>query len=271
MPEFLKDRREAYLFCSAWVCFALLLVVKIKLPVPHWMSSPKWAEYVQFFQSKVLEDIAGDLLTGLIAAYFFYVVIDIFPRLKKEADSKRILNLLIAAVMDSYDKIHWFGHAMSITQVDNSILTIGNIDGFIEEIESRPNISKLKCALFTAHSRFADFEKTLSIAALLGPAEVLQWLVITDKIRIFTEQYENHPQSDLYTLTSVLNPESAPEIDRDVEAYVEFEADVLIYQQILQVGMTEFLIEARNWIAPGQFTPEPPLGVNDTAIRLEIA
>lgn len=50
--------------------------------------------------SKALEDIVGDLLTGLIAAYFFYVVIEVIPRLRKEKQTMDVLNRLVASVVD---------------------------------------------------------------------------------------------------------------------------------------------------------------------------
>ena len=37
-----------------------------------------WPRLIAALQSDAFEDIAGDLLTGLIAAYFFYVLIDLW-------------------------------------------------------------------------------------------------------------------------------------------------------------------------------------------------
>jgi hypothetical protein len=60
----------------------------------------EWPRIVLFFQSKAFEDIVGDLLTGLIAAYFFYVVIDVIPRMRKEQKAMGVLNRLVASVID---------------------------------------------------------------------------------------------------------------------------------------------------------------------------
>ena len=71
-----------------------------------------WPNVVMLFQSKAFEDIVGDLLTGLIAAYFFYVLIDIIPRMRKQEQNLEVLNRLVASVVDSYAKAHFFGHTV---------------------------------------------------------------------------------------------------------------------------------------------------------------
>lgn len=78
----------------------------------------RWPKVVLFFQSSAFEGIVGGLLTGLIAAYFFYVEIDVIPRIRQEKQAMEVLNRLVGAVVDSYAKAHWFGHTMAITHVN---------------------------------------------------------------------------------------------------------------------------------------------------------
>lgn len=263
MFDFWKAARERWLLFGALVALVLLVIVKVKFAVPEFMKAPDWATWVSFFQSKAFEDIVGDLLTGLIAAYFFYVLIDLVPRTKRERLSRGTLNLLVASIIDSYIKRHWFGHAMAITQVSELILTKDSIDQCLKEVDEKPGLGKLKCALFTAHSRLPDFQKTLTIAAMLGPEETLQWLVITDKVRLLVEEYGNEPESDVYTSTQVFDVNNTPEVDRDDREFIDYASGVHAFRSSLQSCFYEFLEEARRWVAPGDSKIEQPLEEDD--------
>lgn len=262
MFGFLKDRREFWFFVGAWIAFALLLVVKIKFDVPETMKD--WPRLIAALRSDAFEDIVGDLLTGLIAAYFFYLLIDLWPRYKNEQKAMGILNLLIASVIQAYEKKHFFAHAMSITQADVKLLTKERIDVFLEEVKEKPDYAKLKCALFTAHSRFADFQQTLAIAAALGSDRALQWLVITDKVRLFVDEYEKHPESEIYRPSQVFYDDTV-DLDQDHKDFIRYFSNMTDYRDALRDCFYEFLEEANKWISPGAFEPAQPepIDVND--------
>lgn len=237
-------------FC-AWAIIALLCLcaVKVKFPVMDYMLS-EWPRVVVFFQSKAFEDIVGDLLTGLIAAYFFYVVIDVIPRLRKEKQTMEVLNRLVASVVDSYAKAHWFGHTMAITHVNLDYLKTVALDKMIEEVkQGKPSFGKLKCALFTAHSRYSDFSSTLGLAASLGSERALQWLVLTDKVRLLVDNYEAHPKSDDYDSSHVFGS-ARYDIDDTAVDFLQYESALSSFVESLQFGVLEYLEEARNWISP---------------------
>lgn len=261
MFDFFKETRERWLLFSAFVALALLVMVKVKFSVPEFMEVPGWATWVSFFQSKAFEDIAGDLLTGLIAAYFFYVLIDLLPRHKNEKKSLRILNLLIASVIQAYEKRHFFAHTMAVTQADVQILTKEKIDAFLEEVKERPDYAKLKCALFTAHSRFSDFRQTLSIASLLGPDRALQWLVIIDKVRLLGDEYENHPESDVYRPSQVFY-EDAVDPDQEYKDFIRYFSDMQSFRDSLRDCFYEYLEETKKWIVPEDDATNQPQPVD---------
>lgn len=249
MWDFLRDRSERTL--CAWAVGALLCLcaVKVKFPATDYMLS-EWPKVVQTLQSKAFEDIVGDLLTGLVAAYLFYVVIDVLPRIRKEKQTMEVLNRLVASVVDSYAKAHWFGHTMAITQIQLDILTIDKLDRMIKEVkQDKPSFGKLKCALFTAHSRYSDFSSTLNLAASLGSARALQWLVLTDKVRLLIDNYEAHPESDDYEPGHVYGSRRS-EIDDNAVDFLEYESALDDFMGSLQVGVLEYLEQARNWINP---------------------
>lgn len=249
MWDFLTDRSERML--CAWAVGALLCLgaIKVKFPTPDYMLSD-WPRVALILQSKAFEDIVGDLLTGLIAAYFFYVVIEVLPRLRKEKQTMDVLNRLVASVVDSYAKTHWFGHTMAITQVNLDLLTIDSLDRMIKEVkQDRPSFGKLKCALFTAHSRYSDFCSTLNLAASMGSERALQWLVLTDKVRLLVDNYEAHPASEDYDASHVYGG-GRSEIDDTAVDFLEYESALDGFVGSLQLGVLEYLEQARNWISP---------------------
>ena len=247
MFGFLKDRREFWLFWGAWIAFALLLVVKIKFDVPAGMKD--WPRLIAALQSEAFEDIVGDLLTGLIAAYFFYLAIDLLPRYSKERKTMDVLNRLVTSVIDSYHKTHVFGHTMAITQVDLELLTVEKIDQLIIGVKKKPNFVKLKCALFTAHSRHSDFTQTLAMASTISPDRALQWLVMTDKVRLLVENYDEDPKSPDYEPRHVFGSYRRG-IDEDADDFIRYEIALKDYVSSLQLGVLEYLEEARNWVSP---------------------
>ncbi|MCQ4322642.1 MULTISPECIES: hypothetical protein [Pseudomonadaceae] len=249
MFNFLKDRFERKLF--GWAILALICLCAIKLkftPIGYMLT--EWPRIVLFFQSKAFEEIIGDLLTGLIAAYFFYVVIDVVPRMRKEQKTMEVLNRLVASVIDSYAKAHWFGHTMAITHVNLDFLTLDSLDNMIEDVKmDKPSFGKLKCALFTAHSRYSDFSSTLNLAASMGSERALQWLVLTDKVRLLVDNYEAHPESDDYDASHVYGI-GRSEIDDTAIDFLDYESALEGFVGSLQLGVLEYLEQARNWISP---------------------
>ncbi|MEE4888651.1 hypothetical protein V2K64_07745 [Pseudomonas alliivorans] len=249
MWDFFKDRSERKL--CAWAVGALLslCMVKAKFPAMDYMLS-EWPWVVAFFQSKAFEDIVGDLLTGLIAAYFFYVVIDVIPRLRKEKQTMEVLNRLVASVVDSYAKAHWFGHTMAITHVNLDYLKLESLHKMIEEVkQDKASFGKLKCALFTAHSRYSDFSSTLNLAGSMGSGRALQWLVLTDKVRLLVDNYEAHPESDEYDASHVFGS-ARSEIDDTAVDFLQYESALNGFMESLQFGVLEYLEQARSWISP---------------------
>ena len=249
MWDFLKDKSERML--CAWAVGALLCLcaIKVKFPTTDYMLA-EWPRAVLILQSKAFEDIVGDLLTGLIAAYFFYVVIEVIPRLRKEKQTMDVLNRLVASVVDSYAKTHWFGHTMAINQVNLDLLTLDSLNRMIEEVkQNRPSLGKLKCALFTAHSRYSDFCSTLNLAASMGSERALHWLVLTDKIRLLVDNYEAHPASEDYDASHVYGS-GRSEIDDTAVDFLEYESALNSFMGSLQFGVLEYLEQVKNWISP---------------------
>lgn len=272
MFKFLKDRREAWLFWGTWTAFALLLVVKIKVDVPDAMKD--WPRLISALQSDAFEDIVGDLLTGFIAAYFFYVLIDLLPRLKREKSAMYTLNLIIASVVDAYENQRTFGHEDLISLNDIKVLEVGNLrkhrahlKSFSKKEFTLRDYYKLRCGLACMDSRISEFRAVLPLATTLTPEHVLQWLQLTDRARLFHEEYSSAPDG----LVSTLQPSNAfgepPEgMTKDDPAYIAYKKGMRLYALTLAQRMIQFLLEVEAWVLlPDKPKDEVPVNEPGTA------
>lgn len=246
MRVLFSSKFERGLLACALLALILLIVVKVKFDAADYMRA-EWPRVVSFFQAKAFEDIVGDMLAGLIAAYFFYLIVEVMPRVRREQNNRKVLNLIVASIVQSYQRADLFGHALEIEQVDLSLLDVKNIDKMISEVKSEANFIKLKCSLFTAHSRYSDFSSTLGIASSLSAEHALQWLVLTDKVRLLVENYEQDPDGKGYEPRHVFGA-GRDEIDDDEIDFLEYESKLIEYVEGLQFGMLEYLEKVKFWV-----------------------
>lgn len=263
MLEFLKDKFERRLFIGAWIAFACLLMVKIKFAVPEAMKD--WSRLISTLQSKAFEDIVGDLLTGLIAAYFFYVLIDLVPRLKREKSALYTLNLIIASVIDAFENERTFGHEDLISLNDVGVLDRANLKAHREHLASLAkkgftlsDYYKLRCGLACMDSRIHEFRAVLPLATTLSPEHVLQWLQLTDRARLFHEEFNGQPVG----LEGCFEAQHAfgyptTGMDEGDERYVQYRHEMKMHAMTLAQRMVQFMLEVDAWMAlPGK--PESP-------------
>lgn len=269
MFKFWESRYEQALCGLAVLSFIALLCVKIKFAVPE-IAKQAWLEgLIRVLQSKAFEDIAGDLLTGLVAAYVFYLFIDVVPRVKRAQASLGVLNMVAGSVVHSYQTTHFFGHSMAITQVGADVLAADNLRKLLEEVKAGANYPKLKCALFTAHSRAADFQNSLVVAAALDTSRVLQWLVICDKVRLLSDEYLQEPQSEHFVPSQVFNPNAEIDLEGRHEEFLDYSSALNLYRQGLQLCVYEFLEEILRWVDPASSAKAEPTTIDPNVREIE--
>lgn len=183
------DKVEKYLFLLFLAACFLLVLSYLELPViKPFKTKPIYAILINDGFKNIVQGIS----LSLIAAYIFHLISNFVPRLEKKSDINFVLNLLIAAVLDSYRRVRVFGHETPISHVNTDCL---DKDWIIKEIErmrdSGGNILPLKFAFETAHSRYGDYKNLLSLATELSPSHALNWLVLVDKVRLMVEEYDN--------------------------------------------------------------------------------
>jgi len=119
------------------------------------------------------------------------------PRKRRERETLKILNFLIASILDAFNRNRIYGHETAIPHVDVQALDNGWLEKQINVLrEEKSNFLPLKFAMQTAYTRLDDFRHALPMAISISPNHAIQWLVITDKVRLLAENYHNHPVID---------------------------------------------------------------------------
>ena len=245
-----KNHKEVGLLSLTITAFMLLVFVKFRLPL---IADLKGLWIGHLLTTEAFGEVLGDLLIGLISAYVFYILIDLWPRKKRERSTLRTLNLVLATVVDAYERARAYGHEPPISVIDPSILTLERLSQNIEMVKSPEELlSGLKFAMETAHSRYSDFQGTLVLAAELSPEHALAWLGITDKIRLLAIEFETYPKHPwprnldyMPCLDDVVDNQTGFEYER----YQEYLAALEASRQTLQLRLMEFFEQARAWVS----------------------
>lgn len=185
-----REARERWLLAGVVTAFALVCLVNARLPLWKVLEGGATAS---FLRADATISVTSDLLVGLISAYIFYVIIELLPSHHKKSETLRVLNLLVASVVDAFDRTRMFGHETPISSIDLSVLNISKLKSNIAIIVDKPEFLRLKFAMETGHSRYQDFQHALSLAVGLSPEHALDWLVLTDKVRLLAQEYGTQP------------------------------------------------------------------------------
>lgn len=214
--------------------FTLLIICELRFDL--------YAPLVGSWVGDVLtREMTARLISGIsmsvVAAYIFYLFVELLPKLSARRETLMVLNRLLVSLLDTYSRAHVFGHELSIKNIE-----VDNFDEeFLERIkeklskkksnENDVEYVKLKLAVQTADSRMEDFRQVIGLAVSLSPNHALQWLVITDKVRLLAEYYKKEP----------LDRRELGENDVTDETLLSWEADSL------RGYLLEFVEEVVNW------------------------
>ncbi|WP_422416756.1 hypothetical protein [Pseudomonas sp. GZD-222] len=240
MFGFLRDRRELWLFIGAWIAFVLLLAVKIKFDVPDGMKA--WPSLIAALQSDAFEDISGDLLIGLISAYFFYLVIELFPRRRTEQKTKGILSTLLSSLVETFLHDRITAHAEPLGKFHE--LRTEEIDASKLLLKNKPDLRQFLSLTFIAKWGYPKFSNSLQLAVSLGVDHARVWMDLTDCVARIKEHGERADRTELLgQLVDIINLVGKPEIDDSVED------DAFMWVCMMRDDMKKFLALAEEWQA----------------------
>lgn len=105
----------------------------------------------------------------------------------------------------------------------------------------RKNNSKylpLLQAMNTSFTRLDDFRHVLPLVVALSPKHTMQWLVLTDKIRLLAENYGENPEVSI---------DKQHLIDKNTD-----DNPILVYKTALNFRMLEIIEESICWLYPSE-------------------
>ncbi|MBR37345.1 MAG: hypothetical protein CMF13_03165 [Idiomarina sp.] len=227
----LCDKKERAILIVVALLFFLLCLIELQLDV---IECLKGTVVERFLAHKSVSAVSSGILSSILAAYVFYLLIDFIPRSRREQSTSVVLNALIASVLDAYKERRVFGHELAISQVDRSLLNKEWLERETSRVKARQvNFDQLKFAMQTAHTRLEDFRSSLPLAVSLSPEKAMQWLVITDKVRLFAESYGIQPF-----------------VPKDKIHLIDSDSDdnpLKQYKEGLSLRMLEFVEQAIDW------------------------
>lgn len=257
-----RDKWELKLCFGTLVVTALLVLVKVKVPTPEFMQTD-WPLWTAFFQSKTFEDIVSSVLASVVAAYFFYIFIELFPRFHREKSALQTLNYILASIVDAY--MHKRGYEDLISLNDTALLGADSTTRIIKHLAkirdkrtfANDEYIKLRMMLFCVHSRMNDFRSALPLATTLSPLHALHWLQLADRAQLIYDEYDRQPVG----LDGCFEPihvfgSPAYGMNDENEPYKIYKQSMIFYADAMAQRLTQFLLEVQAWMAlPGK--PEP--------------
>lgn len=191
MLDWWDKYRDRALLGASVVALVLLVLVKVKLDVPAFMKGSEWKTWVEFFQSKAFEDIVGDMLTGLVAAYIFYVFIDWMPRVNAERKARKLLNSLVSGHVESFQRAEIFGHSRSLAEFGD--LRIEDIEANLQTLRGETEVASLLAISYMSRWSHQMMSDSLQVSLVLGIPQAQIWMELTSrvaKIKYLSEEAE---------------------------------------------------------------------------------
>lgn len=240
-----RETREKWLLGLALIVLGLIILINLKLPVWPMLNG---GQVAAFLRAEPTGSVASDLMVGLFSAYLFYVIVELVPKHRREQLTLHPLNLLAASVIHAYERGSIFGHETPITSIDITVLGIDNLQSLKSGMLEQKDLMSLKSAMETAHSRRPDFQHSLNMAASISPEHALDWLVLTDKVRLLAEQLDSWPISP-----AAENPGGRPSVqDRlnseAIAAQEAYEVEIVKMTGGLKLRVVEVIEATKFWM-----------------------
>lgn len=216
------------------ISFALLVICEFNFA----LYPPLTGSWIgNFLTREMTTRLISGIAMSVVAAYIFYLFVELLPKVSARRKTLSVLNRLLVSLLDTYDRTHICGHELAITNIEVSAYDqkwLEEARGRLSEPRSSGNNGeyvRLRLVVNTADSRLENFRGVIGLAVSLSPSHALQWLVITDKVRLLAECYEKDP----------LDRRDSGESNVTDETLLSWDADSL------RGYLLEFVEEVINW------------------------
>lgn len=186
---------------GAMISFLLLLLVKIKIQPPPEMAT--WP-VVDFFASQNFEDITSNILSSIVAAYIFYVFIELIPARRKLREVKLILENLLASIVLSYENKLGSYSSAALYEHRLDCLEKEYLDRVISLAQDEADYRSLYSTALHANSILNALEEGTVMAASISPRCSMSWIKITAKARDLANMIKERPEHDYLTPDDML-------------------------------------------------------------------
>ncbi|WP_122454744.1 hypothetical protein [Pseudomonas viridiflava] len=224
---FLQDR---YLDVLVLLAFLLLCVVKIKFAVPpEWEGS--WA--VGVLSSAAFEDIVGSILASIVAAYIFYLFIDVIPKKKRMAETDFALDNILASIVSSYKNLSGGHTSIDLDRHNLKVLDIKSLKDLAEKVKDDGIYDGLLSVVL--HVRYIQhiLDQGTMLAESLSSRHAMFWIQICAHARDLAGMFEQMPQHPLFVSSDVFG-DKQDEYACEV-GYREYQLRMIHYRDRLRV------------------------------------
>ena len=242
------------IFFSSIISFVLLIVVSYR---PRLLSFFKNTIFEELLISDTTANVVSSILASIVAAFIFYCLIDLLPRRKRNEAILEVLNNLVFSIVEAYENGNAFSHEKPIVHANKKRYDIDSINHMIDNVKNLKEIErgffnfrgfiKIFRAAEVADSRIHDFRNSLSLAVAHSPEKALQWLVLTDKVRLMSETYSDTTEEDPQTAAMKQWGKKSELMLPDSEGKRVDPANFSSFQ----LRALEYLEEARKWLGGG--------------------
>lgn len=196
MVKIIKFLQDFYIHAGVVISFLLLLLIKIKVQAPPEISD--WY-IVVLFSSKIFEDVSGNILSSVIAAYIFYIFIEFIPAQKRLQQTKLTLDNLLNSIVLSYEKKHGSPPPFEFGQHNHRRLEKDHIDRLIYKLQNEDgDYSGLYSAALHAKNIIKAMEQGTYLAASLSSEHSIFWTQITAKVCELAGMVKERPKHEIF-------------------------------------------------------------------------
>lgn len=157
----------------------LMLCTTLALPALFIIKTYQ-ASYSSNIHINTTADIASNILASLIAAYVFYVIIELYPRKKRNQQAIETLDSILATSVKSYELDIHCHIKPTICSPDMSVLEETNLDNLISSLQKDCDIRRMQNIVKYTAELIPTFAHAHTIAATLSKHHIIAWLKIAN-------------------------------------------------------------------------------------------
>ena len=192
--------QERYIGFLVLLVFLLLCVIQIKLPVlPGWEDT----SIVAVLSSSAFENIASSILASIVAAYMFYLFINVIPQNKALAETHFSLDNILAAIALSFVNKSRPHLRSDIDRQNIKILELSKLSEIVEEARTGASYESVLSTTLHVNDIGHVLDQGTIMASSISSKHAMFWIQICSRSRELTGMLEQIPRHDVFVPSDV--------------------------------------------------------------------